>query len=115
MSASVAGGSIRSVKGCVAFALLAGALFAPYAHAQSADVRDCAQKKGDEAIDACTRAINAGPKNKALAEVYFNRGIEWNAKKERDKAIADYTEALHLNPQYREAYNNRGNAYRAKR
>lgn len=107
--------SIGNMKVIFAFAALAGALFAPPVFAQSTDVRDCAQKKGDEAIDACTRAINAGPKNKALAEVYFNRGIEWNAKKEHDKAIADYTEALKINPQYREAYNNRGNAYRGKR
>ena len=31
-----------------------------------------------------------------------------------DKAIADYTEAIQLNPQYAEAYFNRGKAYAAK-
>jgi tetratricopeptide (TPR) repeat protein len=115
MGASVEVRGNRNVRGMFAFAVLSGALFASQVYAQSADTKACADQKGDPAIEACTRAINAGPKNKALASVYFNRAVEWNAKKEHDKAIADYTEAINLNAQYREAFNNRGNAYRSKR
>jgi tetratricopeptide (TPR) repeat protein len=91
-------------------------LSAAQAFAQSsADVKACGEKKGDEAIAACTRAIESAPKGKAGAGLYFNRGIEWAAKKDYDRAIADYSEAIVINPKYREALNNRGNAYRNKR
>ncbi len=107
--------SIRSL-GVFSAWVLAGVLFATQVFAQAAaDVKACEEKKGDEAIAACTRAIEAGPKSKNIAMVYFNRGVEWNAKKDYDRAIADYSEAITRNPQYREAYNNRGNSHRAKR
>ncbi len=116
MDANTMNRSIRSRGRFFAFVLvLNGALFATQAYAQSADVKACEEKKGDDAIAACTRAIDSGPKNKALAGVYFNRAVEWNAKKDFDKAIADYSEAIKINPEYREAFNNRGNAYRNKR
>ena len=35
-------------------------------------------------------------------------------KGENDRAIADYNEAIRLDPKYAAAYNNRGNAYRDK-
>jgi CHAT domain-containing protein/tetratricopeptide (TPR) repeat protein len=45
---------------------------------------------------------------------YNNRGAAYNYKGHLDAAIADYTAALSLNPEYASAYNNRGNAYAAK-
>ena len=45
------------------------------------------------------------------AEAYYNRGIAYGDKGEYDKAIEDYSKAIELNPEYAEAYNNRGNAY----
>lgn len=40
---------------------------------------------------------------------YFQeRGYCWERKKEYDKAIADYSEAIRLYPEYAGAYNNRG-------
>jgi lipoprotein NlpI len=45
---------------------------------------------------------------------YNNRGNVWLDKKEYDKAIADYGEAVRLDPKDAAAYNNRGSARRAK-
>lgn len=45
---------------------------------------------------------------------YLNRALVYKDKGEYDRAIADYTEALSINPNYIEAYNRRGNAYSYK-
>ena len=54
----------------------------------------------------------ADPKD---AAGYNKRGIAWSEKRDYERAIADYNEALRLNPQYHFAYYNRGNAWRSKR
>jgi tetratricopeptide (TPR) repeat protein len=41
----------------------------------------------------------------------FNRGMAYGNKGEFDKAIADFTEAIQLDPKLAQAYNNRGVAY----
>jgi lipoprotein NlpI len=45
---------------------------------------------------------------------YNNRGLAYATKGDRDRAIADYSEAVRLDPKFANAYNNRGLAYRAK-
>ena len=45
---------------------------------------------------------------------YYNRGLAWQAKGENDKAIADHTEALRLDPKFATAYIGRGYAWQAK-
>jgi tetratricopeptide (TPR) repeat protein len=40
-----------------------------------------------------------------------SRGNIYARKREFNKAIDDYTEAVKLNPYYTDAYNNRGNVY----
>lgn len=83
----------------------------------TADVDTCAGNAGtaDERIAACTRAITSGQLSKAdLAITFVNRGIEWYDKRDYDRAIADYSEAIRLNPQYAGAYANRGNAWKNK-
>ena len=82
------------------------------------DVDICAGTSGtaDERIAACTRAITSGQLSTAsLAITFHNRGVEWSNKRDYDRAIADYNEALRLNPQYAIAYSNRGNAWSYKR
>jgi tetratricopeptide (TPR) repeat protein len=48
------------------------------------------------------------------AKFYFNRGIEYHKAGDINRAIADYTQAIALNPQHEYAYNNRGSAYYTK-
>src|SRR5689334_13719915 len=69
----------------------------------------------DERIDGCTSQIHSGKySGEKLARAYNNRGIAWYDKGEKDRAIADYTEALRIDPTNAVAYNNRGNAWKLK-
>ena len=52
------------------------------------------------------------PRNRAIA--FYNRGIAYNVKAELDNAIADYGEALRLDPAFAAAFVNRGILYRSK-
>ena len=55
------------------------------------------------------------PKQKrVLSLLYTNRGVEYEIKKEYDKAIADHDQAIKIDPKNPAPYNNRGNAYVAK-
>ncbi|MCH8840041.1 MAG: tetratricopeptide repeat protein [Planctomycetes bacterium] len=48
------------------------------------------------------------------ASVYYDHGNAWYDKGEYDKAIADFNEAIRLDPKYAMAYVDRGNAWRGK-
>jgi tetratricopeptide (TPR) repeat protein len=50
-----------------------------------------------------------------LADAYNNRGIAYDSKGQYDQAIADYNNALEINPRYAMAYYNRGIAYYFKK
>ena len=82
------------------------------------DSKNCTGKPDvdwDLQIKTCTALIQSGrlgEHNRGIA--YNNRGVALEAKGEFDRAIADYTQALALNPQDQFAYNNRGNAYNGK-
>lgn len=65
----------------------------------------CENKGGDVAIQGCTVLINSNPND---AAAYNNRGIEYAAKKDYDRAIADYSRAISIKADYTFAYNNRG-------
>jgi lipoprotein NlpI len=74
------------------------------AHAQTAPAK--------EAIAACTRAINSGRwSGPGLAWAYNGRGNAYRAKGDNDRAIADYSEALSIDPKYFPAYFSRGRLY----
>jgi tetratricopeptide (TPR) repeat protein len=63
----------------------------------------------DAAIRLLTKAIESGElSRKNLSDVYYNRGLAWGKKGDHDKAIADYTRAIEIDPKYAKAYNNRG-------
>jgi tetratricopeptide (TPR) repeat protein len=74
---------------------------------------DCSQTEDhDLSIKACTEIISKESETKQnLAVAYYNRGASYYAKVENDRAIADYTMAIALDPKYALAYYNRGNIY----
>jgi tetratricopeptide (TPR) repeat protein len=75
----------------------------------------CVKGSGDAQIAACTKAIASGQwKGRNLAWAFGNRGYGHWGKGDLDRAIADYNEAIRLDPKFAHAYNNRGNAYRDK-
>lgn len=51
------------------------------------------------------------PTQSADAEFYLKRGEDYSSVHDYDRAIADYTKAIELKPDYAEAYNDRGFAY----
>jgi tetratricopeptide (TPR) repeat protein len=72
------------------------------------DAKICAEESGDVAIAACTRAIKSGKyRGHQLAIKFLNRGVEWKLKKEYDRAMADYAEAVRLDANYADAFYDR--------
>ena len=57
---------------------------------------------------------SAAPQSVDEPEFYLKRGETLSSSHEYDRAIADYTTAIHLKPDYAEAYNDRGFAYYLK-
>jgi tetratricopeptide (TPR) repeat protein len=53
------------------------------------------------------RRVQANPKDTIALTIYDDRGRAWSEKKQYDKAIADYNEAIRLDPKCVTAYNNR--------
>jgi len=69
----------------------------------------------DEQISGCTTVLQSdrvSDGNRAVA--YVNRGIAYAGKKDYDRAIADFNEAIRINPNYAVAYSNRGNLFEAR-
>jgi len=88
------------------------ALTAPAAAASQADWDACKGDDPDRSIAACTRIIQGRgetAKNSAIAQ--HKRGLAYRNKGDFDRAIADLSEAIRLDPKYAEAYYGRGLAY----
>lgn len=49
--------------------------------------------------------------NQECAETYYNRGLAHSKKGELDKAIADYTKAIELKPDFADAYYHRSKTW----
>ena len=60
------------------------------------------------AIDNHTKCIKLKPDDTNLATAYSNRGIAYVNVGNYEDAIADYTIAIRINPDYASAYKNRG-------
>jgi tetratricopeptide (TPR) repeat protein len=80
------------------------------------DYDDCMQHADlDRAIAGCTHIVDdIGESNRNRRIAYGNRGGAWHLKGDDERAIADYSEAIKLNPKDAVAYDNRGTAWRDK-
>ena len=102
---------------CVLLASCAFTLDTTPAPAVDAAERDCAQREDkDVAIQGCSKVIQRG---RALSEricaiAYTNRAVAYYHKGDLDSALADYNDAIRLDPTYERAYDDRGNVYRRK-
>lgn len=105
---------IPLIVGVSLFALLVIPAFA----ADQAEWQNCRANTStnpDQSIASCTRIIGdtaETPANRAKA--YFNRGLAYSSKKDYDRAIADFSEAIRLNPKQQVYYLGRGNCYYGK-
>jgi lipoprotein NlpI len=99
--------------------LLAGtaALFAlvgsaPVSPTRANDADTCVKGDGDAKITACTNAIQSGRwRGRDIAWAYVNRGWAYDVNEDYDRAIADESEAIRLDPNMPNAYIYRGWAY----
>ncbi len=83
--------------------------------ASQADRNACDKASTDpEGIRACTNIIDSHDEGYNRAIAYMNRGVAYGGKGEHDRAIADYDQAIRLNPQNVIAYSTRGLAYNNK-
>lgn len=73
--------------------------------------RALANDDADIRIFALSQIIRTHKDKPYTSYAYNNRGCEYDDKGDYSKAIADYTKAIQLKPDYAEAYNNRGNSY----
>lgn len=84
-------------------------------NAAADDKQDCAGKDAERAIRGCTALIGSpGETGKGLAVALVNRGAAYASNRDYDRAIADYTRAIEIDPKYARAYDGRGIAYTSK-
>lgn len=93
------------------------AIASPLRAASDKDFADC--EKGDSpdrVIAACTRIVQDRREDpKTRSDAHFNRGQAYSKKGDRDRAIADYGEAIKLDAKNTMALYNRGHTYLVKR
>lgn len=76
------------------------------------DSETCTNSSGDDAIAACTRAIeSARDATQDVASLYMNRGHQYAYKRQYDRAIQDFDQAIRLDSQNVPAFIGRGRAY----
>ena len=69
----------------------------------------------DLAVGACTAIIQSGQETaKGLAAAFLNRGRGYAGKREYDRAIQDYDQAIRLDQNNAAAFSSLGNAYNRK-
>lgn len=91
---------------CVLSVAASAALCGP---ANADDRETCKTASGDPAISACSRAIASKKyRGNVLSVLYTNRGAEYGAKGELDRAMKDHDQALKIDPKNALAFNNRG-------
>lgn len=95
------------------FLLAASGLAADVAVASDSDI--CFRESGEVAIAACNRVISSARSTRnELVDAYSNRGQEYYAKKDYDRAISDFDAAIKLDSRAILAHGNRANAWYMK-
>jgi len=69
--------------------------------------------KTDAALRDLDKAVELGPEEDEVVELYFQRGQLLHAKKRHAQAIADYTEVIRRRPKGFRYYMSRGHAFHA--
>ena len=83
--------------------------------ANKIDWNECTAGKGSEAIAACTRIIEGpGETTKDRANAYFNRAGLREMENDPEGALADYGEAIRLDPKAANFYAVRGETLRRR-
>ena len=104
----------------IAGAVLVAQLFAPAsliaAPLPSDDMIRCRDRTDlDPQIKGCTAVIESGDETQANRAVAFkNLGDAYYMKRDFDRAIANFDQAVELNPDFAMAFHDRGGAYMAK-
>jgi tetratricopeptide (TPR) repeat protein len=81
----------------------------------SDDWPDCNTSEGNSAIAACTRILQRWEASESdLSTAFNNRGLAYDNKGQLDLALADYNQALRLEPESALVYHNRGYVYNEK-
>jgi len=81
----------------------------------AADDSQLCRGSSDAGIAACNRAIASGQyKGRNLGFIYLNRGQTYYDRSDYDRAAADFTRAIEVDPNYPMGYGNRANAYAMK-
>ena len=79
------------------------------------DWKSCEAEQAETALPACTRLIESGTlDDKKRVIAYDNRGVAHFRQADYDRAIADYTKAIEIDPKYARARMRRGAAYGMK-
>jgi tetratricopeptide (TPR) repeat protein len=103
-------------KSALCTCVLLGAAMAATGQSRQENLTECQSGDTDSRIAGCTALIQAGQDTtKNLSVIYNNRGSAYNGKRDYDRAIQDYNEAIRLNPSYSYTYRERGLAYNGKR
>jgi tetratricopeptide (TPR) repeat protein len=85
---------------------------------QSENLDKCLNKGNAFSVDAriggCSALMQSNLTPRSLAYAFYNRGTAYQVKRDYGHAIADYTDAIGLDPTYFRAYRARGHAFQAK-
>lgn len=80
------------------------------------DVNAClSSQDADQIVASCTRLLQSGRYPENRANMYLNRGVGYRRRGDLDRAIADQSEAIRINPSLYAAYINRGDTYHQKK
>jgi tetratricopeptide (TPR) repeat protein len=79
------------------------------------DMKVCIEASGEPAVIACTRAIASNAfQERDLASLHAMRGAELSRTGQHDLALADYDQAIKIEPSAASIYTGRANVYLAK-